>query len=238
MPLSKTEIYLKEVISYVKFPFDRDSITKELNGHLADRKDDFAKDGYTIEVAEDMAIDVMGNAKEIGTEMNRQHNPFIGWIWKVTNTMLIAVLIFSSIFLVIPMIYVIFGSFSNNPARDIPKENIAYSIEIDEKVIMDDRVIYFDSLIYEKDGTMNVITKNYQKKRMLGGWSFSHIGTLSDNLGNTYNGSGASSGMIPQYGISVVENFPEDATTLTIDYDRYNRKFHLAIPLKAGTSDE
>ena len=55
------------------------------------------------------------------------------------------------------------GSFGNS-VMDIPKSNIVYKLDIDEKVKLDDRTIRFTNIIYEKNGNMNITYEYYNPK--------------------------------------------------------------------------
>lgn len=154
----------------------------------------------------------------------------------ITNSLVVVAIIFTMLIFV-PSIGTVL--FRRNIADIIPTEDILYSIDVDETVMLDDRVIHFRKLIYENDGTMNIVHRNYDKNLQSGGWSLGHIGEIIDSHGNIYNGSvGISRGGIVSYGITIIENFPSDSTLLTIDYDRYNRQYRIDIPIKVGAENE
>lgn len=159
-----------------------------------------------------------------------------GIVLMITNVLTVVAIVYTMLIIVPAVGNVLIH---HDIAAVIPEENIEFSIVIDEEVMLDDRVIYFDELIYEKDGTMNIVQKNYDKYFRLGGWTLGHIGEIIDSFGNTYNGSvGFSRGGHVSYGITTIENFPSDATSLTIDYNRYNRQYRIDIPIKVGVENE
>ena len=80
MLFPKLEQYLTEVISFVKFHPDRETIKSELESHMIDRIDDYIALGYDNEIAEQLSIKNMGDAREIGRALNKVHNPILGWI--------------------------------------------------------------------------------------------------------------------------------------------------------------
>ncbi len=180
----------------------------------------------------------MGDPKEVGTLLNKQHNPFWGgWILRISNGIII-------FFIVIDIFFVgglvLHSIFSGNMVKDIPKEDIVYRIDIKEKVKIDDRVIRFTNVVYDKSGNMNIFYEYYDLRSLGSGWSLGYIGDIMDNLGNTYlNGSGSSyGGGIVSRGRITVDDFSKDADTLIINYDRYNRKYRVEVPLKAGDANE
>ena len=225
-------MFLEQIMSYIKFPYDKDKIKGELEAHIIDKVDYYIVIGHDIESAEQQAINDMGDAKEIGKALNKQHNPLIGWLWKITNVLVILFVIWNVYFVGSEIIITLFR---NNPINAIPKSNIVYNIAVNKTVQIDDNVIKFTNVIYEKNKDLNIIYEYYDKKHWGSGWGLGTIGNISDNLGNKYfEGKGSSSGLIITKSIRTVENFSDAANTLIISYDYYNRKYRVEIPLKEG----
>ena len=236
MPLIKVDKFLEDVLSYIKFPFVKDDIKFELESHILEKIDYYMEQGYDRETAEELSINDMGNPKEIGIQLNRQHNPFLGWILTITNVMIFFLGILS-VFFIVPIF--VSPLFDGNLINDIPKEDIVYRIDIDERVKLDDRIIHFTNVVYEKNGDMNIFYEYWDSRFLKTGWSLGTIGNIRDNLGNTYfAGSGLGGGGLKSKCRSTVRDFSKDADTLIIDYDYYNRKYRVEIPLKAGDINE
>jgi hypothetical protein len=235
MPLLNKEKFLEEVISQVKFKYDRYDIKKELEVHILDKMEYYIEQGYDIDKAEELSINDMGDAKVIGKELNKLHNPLIGLIWYLSNVFLVITIVISFYLVGINFI----SLFSRNPINDFPKSEIVYKIDVNKKVKIDDRVIHFTNVIYDKNGDMNIFYKYYNTRLWVTGWSLGTIGEISDNLGNVYfAGGGQSSGGIITKSQHIVTDFSKEADTLIINYDMYNRKFKVEIPLKAGDISE
>ncbi len=84
------ENFLDAVLREVRFGWDRDEIRAELAEHLYEESAYLAeRDGLTEAEAEAEAVRRMGDAKLLGKELNRAHNPWIGWLWIVTSVLLI-----------------------------------------------------------------------------------------------------------------------------------------------------
>lgn len=230
--------FLKEVLSYIKFPFVKDDIKSELKIHILDKIDYYIEQGYREEEAEKLAVNDMGDPKVIGIGLNKQHKPLLGWLLKITNILVGFVVFFSISFHFIFLLPgLIMPFFTRGPISDIPKENIEYRIDLDEQVRIDNRVINFTNLVYEKNGNMNIL---YNQREVglfgKGGWGLSTIGEIYDSLGNEYfNRSGRSRG---GKSIVTIENFQVEAEELIIEYDRFNRYYRVEIPLEAGESNE
>ena len=236
MSLLNKEKFLEEVISQVKFKYDRYDIKQELLAHISDKIEFYIEQGLDNDKAEELSVSEMGDAKEIGKELNKQHNPFIGWIWRISNILLVLSVIIS---IFITGFNVLASLYTTNPSKGIDKSNIVYKLDIDEKVKVDDTVIHFTDVVYEKNGDLSIIYKYYDTRLWGTGWSFGAMGEISDNLGNTYfDGSGQSSGGIVTRGRRTVENFSKDADTLIITYDNYNRHYKVEIPLQRGDNNE
>jgi hypothetical protein len=232
MPSLDKNEFLKEVLSHVKFPFDRDGIRAELESHITDRMDDYIDQGIASVTAERMVIDAMGDPAEIGIELNRQHKPWLGWLNIVTG-ILVGLLSVYMLLLVGPLLLMTF--FSSDRIDTIPKSDIVYRINVDKRVTIDDTVIHFTDLIYEKNSEMNIFYEYYNKGFCLWSWSLGTIGDISDNLGNKYfEGGGGSSAGFRSKCIQTVDNFSPKAESLIIRYDHYNRRYRIEIPLRAG----
>lgn len=238
MPSPK-EKFLNEVTKYIKFEFDRYDIRQELRGHILDKTEYYLELGYDEETAEKMSVDDMGDAREIGIELNKQHNPILGWILVITNILIVLFAVWQIFFTGIPYIAYLFD---NNTfydlTDDIPKSDIVYKIDIDEEVQLDDTIIRFTNIIYEKNGDLHIF---YEYYNTIGrdGWSLATIGEISDDLGNTdfgysYEGNGGKINKRKR----TLENFSKDARKLIINYDMYNRKYRVEIPLRAGDNNE
>lgn len=229
----KSEIFLKEILTYVKFAYDRTEIRIELESHLSDKIEYYMEQGYDTETSEEFSIHDMGDAKEIGMELNKQHNPILGWLWRITNV------IASLLIIIFCFIFILFNSslFQGNLIDTISKSEIVYKIDLKERVKIDDRVIRFTNVIYEKNGDMNIFYESYT----LGGawWNFGYLGEISDDLGNKYmSSSGQQSGGFISKGVLTLDQFSKAADRLIISYDRYNRKYRVEIPLKEGGNNE
>lgn len=236
MPSPKVEKFLNSIISYVKFPFDREDIKRELHNHILDRMDDYIEQGMDEETAEQLTLKDMGDAKEIGVALNKEHHPMIGWIWAITNAMVILFGLWVFFFAIFPILS---GILPRNLVREIPKSDIEYKIDIDEEVRLDDRVIHFTDLVYEKNGDMNLFYESYGTTLRELGWGIGTIGEISDNLGNTYfDGSGTSIGGIKAKSRRTIENFSKKADTLIITYDYSDRYYQVEVPLKEGEQNE
>ncbi|MEW8994525.1 permease prefix domain 1-containing protein [Clostridium sp.] len=236
MPSLKKEKFLKEVLSYVKFSLDRDDIKTELESHILEKVDYYIEQGYDKEKAEELSINDMGDAKEIGIELNKQHNPILGWILRITNVMVRITIIFS-IFVIGPLLVV--SLFKTNLINNIEKSNIVYKMDIDEKAKVDVTLIHFTNITYEKNGDLSFFYEYYDTGMRGDGYGIGLIGEITDNLGNIYPfGPSEMQGGIKTKCMQTIKNFSREADTLIISYDNYNRKYKVEIPLQVGDKNE
>lgn len=235
MDSQKVDEFLKAVLSYVKYPFSRNDIRFELKEHILDKIDYYKGQDYDEKTAEELAIKDMGDPKEVGILLNNQHNPIIGWLISITSVFMVILIVLSIISTTWVLLISTFGVLTPSPIGQIPKEDIVYRMDINEKVQIDDRVIKFTNIVYDKKGILHVITKDYDKKIWRMGWGFGSLGIIKDDKGNEYNSSSGfrSNGTISRSRRGI-KDFPNDAKTLIIEYDNYNRYYRVEIPLKSG----
>lgn len=236
MQSRKKDKFLDEIIKYIRFPFDRADIREELKDHINDKIEDYIDQGIDFDEAETMAVSNMGDAEIIGKALNKEHNPFVGWMLGITNVILVILVIITGYVVIVTSFMSIFGLVDVN---DTPKEDIVYEMKVDEKVQIDDRVIHFTKLVYDKEGSMNIYYRSYDKRLWGSGWNVNSIGSIYDESGNEYiNGGGRASNGIFSNCLTSKRNFPGDSEELVIIYDSCNRYFEVRIPLPEGGSYE
>jgi len=80
--------WLEEATSRIRFGPDRESVRRELEGHLLDRQERYLAQGMDEHAAEEAAVADMGDASEIAEELGRIHAPWWGWIWRASRVLL------------------------------------------------------------------------------------------------------------------------------------------------------
>ena len=84
----KKQEFLSIVRKQIRFVFDRDKIENELKQHLADSIEELIEEGFSWEDAEHIAVEQMGNPKEVGQLLNKEHNPILGYLWTISRVAL------------------------------------------------------------------------------------------------------------------------------------------------------
>ncbi|MCD8037097.1 MAG: permease prefix domain 1-containing protein [Clostridiales bacterium] len=238
MPSPEINDFTDKVVKHIKFFYDRDSVKQELTEHMEDMIDDYAMEGMSEAEAVSMALINMGEADEIGRELNAAHNPVLGTIWLTARTVAVVIVIAAAISIVsngINAVQNIFGEYDNTHSE---KANIVYSVEVGEKFILDDMRLVIDEVIYYDDGELEVRYRTWDKLFSDSiYWTF-ELGRncFYDENGNTYLGGGGFSGGGPiNRHQTYFVDFPSDAEKLIVDYDYQGRSIYCEIPLGEGS---
>lgn len=234
MLLPESRNFLNKVVKRVHFFPDRADIERELSAHIEDSALFLQKEEQLDERdAQIKAIERMGNAEEIGTALNRQHNPFLGYLWyfsRIIMVMLCLVVILQSI----PMLLVSgWTIIFDHPIRDIPKETYVRHVEPDIVIKLDDRRIRITDVIQSEDGSLHICYSHYSLSfSSLHGWSFGGLTGFQDEDGNTYfSGGGRGTAGLYNRARRSLENFPFNKEILIIELDRAGRYYRVEIPL-------
>ena len=86
------ERYLNDVVSHVRFAFDRRKIRQELREHMEDLYEDLLSQDIDEEQAAQLTVDYMGDSEELGKELNEAHNPVLGYVWLWVRRLFILIL--------------------------------------------------------------------------------------------------------------------------------------------------
>ncbi|WP_157668759.1 permease prefix domain 1-containing protein [Lachnoclostridium phytofermentans] len=78
-----------EASRYICFKPDRVEVYQELLAHIFDKVNDFENCGMKREEAMKAAVEEMGDATEIGLMMRKIHKPYLGYLWRVTQVLLV-----------------------------------------------------------------------------------------------------------------------------------------------------
>ena len=161
--MNKSE-YLKIIRKEIKYVFDRDKVEKELSDHLQDSIYDLIEAGYSYEEAEQQAITQMGEPKELGQLLNKEHNPLFGYLYSFTQLIVC--------FLTVPLI--LYGiSFVDNVTYlifPITTEIYVEKIELDYEIDIAGHKIVLDYICIDEQGNHTLTYRSWIK------WSYSRFG--------------------------------------------------------------
>ena len=89
--------YIKQwcdsAVSYIRFKPDRPPVRQELLEHMQDKYDDYLGQGMLPADAERRVIREMGSDRETGLLLRRIHKPYLGWVWRCTQWLLVIALV-------------------------------------------------------------------------------------------------------------------------------------------------
>ena len=71
--------YLNNVCKEIKYEPAKKAISEELELHIKEVKENYINDGIDEKLAEEKAVNQMGNAEEIGKSLNKIHKPQLDW---------------------------------------------------------------------------------------------------------------------------------------------------------------
>lgn len=227
MPLPESRDFIKKVIKRVHFIPDRTDIEMELAAHIEDSTLYIQEtEGLSPDEAECLALERMGDTKEIGLALNRQHNPALGYLWyfsRIIVVLLCIILVLESI----PMLLISGWSFIfDHPIRNIPKDTYVRHIKPNELIKIDSRRIKITDVIQTGDGTLHILYSTYNLSPSgLHGWNSSGFGEVRDEEGQAYFGGGYLGGGFYSRGWNRYENFPTDSKVI-IQYDYGTNRYY------------
>ena len=91
--------WLETAVAGIRFRPDREAVERELREHIEDKTADLMRifPDMTEEEARERALSQMGDPVEIGKELAKIHKPWLGYLWRVSQTVLGAVLLLAVI---------------------------------------------------------------------------------------------------------------------------------------------
>ncbi|MBM6830134.1 hypothetical protein H9X85_11120 [Anaerotignum lactatifermentans] len=244
------EKYIKDVTSHVRFRFDRRGIAEELREHMEDLYEDLLSQGIEAEQAEELALEWMGDSEEVGKALDAEHNPVLGWIWLFCRRALILIFLFFGI----PALFGVsctalmtgYDAVDTFFTELYAENDVVYTVDVDQKVKIDDTVFSVKNLKYHEDGTMEIRYLSYRSPFWRGMYNsrFSlydceinngaeYVKEVDDWTEDTYHVQGL------YWDISAyLEDFPEDSQWLNIIYENGERSFTMEIPLTQKEGEE
>lgn len=211
------EKYLDEVLSFVKFKYDHKAIRRELAEHMADLQEDLLAEGMDEETAAYMTVEYMGDAAEIGQELNKEHSAMLGRCWRMARALMI-LLVIVNIPAAISIGTMLFAGRFEEYTPSTQAE-LVWQKELEGEYQIYDDTLLLGDLYYYEDGTLELVyyTKRSPFAKSID-WSLTVSLDVLDAEGNSvraggggYKGSGYyAMGCDHLYGVT------EDAKTLRI----------------------
>ena len=120
------QTWLDTAVKGIRFGPDRRAVRAELAGHLEDRAADLRRifPDLTDEEAQERTLAGMGDAAEIGKQLARVHKPWLGYLWRASQIVLMIMMYIGRLG---PMTLVLVFAGKANPRdkiRELPHERI------------------------------------------------------------------------------------------------------------------
>jgi len=221
--------YIETVLKEVKFHYDHQEIEKELETHIYERSQYLQAKGMAAESAETEAVQRMGDPQEMGRELNKAHNPWVGYVW-LASCIFAFCLVAAATWFGVPRVYekVKFLITDPTPIEDFARwgdERTLSVMDIDETLMLDGFEIHF---------TEAAVIKHTEYD--YGGYYielfYEHNGKKGkDILEYLSDTNYADKMLLDKNGESFAKSWPEDKSETPFSLLKYyDNNFHLWIP--------
>lgn len=217
MEEKRWETYLDEVLSFVTFKYDHKTIRRELAEHMMDLQEDLMAEGMDEETAAYMTVEYMGDAAEIGQELNKEHSALLGRCWRMARGLVILLVILNIPAAVSIGTMLFAGRFAEyNPSTQAA---LVWQKELEGEYQIYDDTLLLGDLYYYEDGTLELVyyTKRSPFARSID-WSLTLSLDVLDAEGNSVQAGGGGYKDSGYYavGCNHLDGVPADAKTLQI----------------------
>ena len=221
--------YIDRVLRKVRFRYDHDAIRRELDEHIQDLLDDLSPEDEAACIAQHM-----GDPDRLGEALDREHSPWLGWLWLSARRLAILM----AVFCLIPALSLLLSGVVTGvellqgyqDSQDCGAVTERMSCQLAGKVY--ETNIRVDELVLYENGTLELRYRTWNDPfSRAQPWSFS-LGWVYDDKGRRYHGGGTATGGWVSLHQSQLADFDPAATALVIDYDYADGKFGGSIPLE------
>lgn len=226
--------YINEILFFVKFKYDHKTIRRELQEHMEDLYEDLMAEGMDEAAAAYMTVEYMGEAAEIGQELDKEHHALLGWVWRVSRAFAIILIVIN----VIPMINLGIGVIDSytgwSEYTPAPGKGELWRLEVNEEFETYDDTLVLHEILYYPDETLDI---RYMTKRNPFAesiyWGSSISTEVFDKNGERIpaGGGGWKNGGYFGRGQEKVKEIPVDAKELII---YYGNALEILVDLETG----
>ena len=223
--------YTKKILRHVRFKFDHEAIRDEYLEHMDDMYEFYLGRGMSADQAKSAVLDDMGDADELGCILNQIHNPVLGWIWRLSRW-ITAVLV--AVFIYTCGNHVWDGIF-NGMEWLRTHGDLLYTVELDEKEVLDYRTLHFTKLEVYEYGTAVLYYTDFIRladpfEAGLIYWNHAEINDKHGPIDESMKHGNSQWGWIRKFAVEF-GNVMNDSEYIFIDYDWNQCQFTLEIPL-------
>lgn len=219
MDEKRWEMYLDEVLSFVKFKYDHKAIRRELAEHMADLKEDLMAEGMDEDAAEYMAVEYMGDASEIGQELDKEHHALLGWVWRISRIVVVILMILN-----FSNIQWFFTAFIGNHFEKYEPQSTSaevWRMELDREYHVYDYTLVIEDVYFYEDNTMTIVYRTkYNPFDKIIDWGVTLRADILDEDGEyaCKSGGGYKNGGYNGIGWTTKKEVFPDAKTLKLQF--------------------
>lgn len=152
--MNHREAFIKAMLSQVKNPFVKHSLRNEYLSHIQDAIQDELESGLSLEDAETIVIERLGDPLEIGRALNQVHNPYFVWFQYITKITAFILVVVVGVHL-IPS-YIEYSQMNGDISNGDYRESFQYFNTIDKRKIdvsasIGDFDYHFQDILYTVD---------------------------------------------------------------------------------------
>ena len=240
--------YLNELTAQVKFTIDHNDIKREYREHMEDKLEFLMDCGMEEERAAKTVLEEMGDPVSLGKELNKIHNPLVGWTCFVVKMVAIIITVAFIFFYGMSLIVLGFSKiediFVSYPMyRDdgtivqIHGEEI-FRYEVDETFECDGAQLYIKELRRYEDGTAVLWYKTITPK-IIGRGQIRELDLVNrylyDENGNSVFSNNTESrndgGLNIKKACIIINKLPGTTKQLVLDYETGAVDIELRMPL-------
>jgi len=216
----KKKEFLSIVRKQIRFVFDRDKIENELKQHLADSIEELIEEGFSWQDAEHIAVEQMGNPKEVGQLLNKEHNPVLGYLWTISRVALCILVVRIAISMGVIAFVLVTAIKPYEPKYSV--ESYPVNLEMD----LPTHLVKIDNICRNESNQYFLTFRAWPKlEYSRAGWSNDFF-TIEDKEGVIRGGATQTVSIYAGYGSKNFE-WPEDSILYLVGRDGEVRKLDL-----------
>ncbi len=223
--------YTNQLVSHVKFKYDHREIRMEYLEHMEDMYEFYVGRGMSADQAKSAVLEDMGDADELGRVLNQIHNPVLGWIWRLSRWLVVLLVTV----LICTCGYQFYDGLFSNMGWLRTSGNPVYTVDLNEKEVLDYRMLHFTKLeVYESGEAVLYYTDYVGLLHPFEAWPMKwDYAEITDGYGKVDDSmkyGDSRRGWIRKNAVKF-GSVRTDSDMITIDYDWNRCQFTLEIPL-------
>lgn len=109
--------WLEQATSKIRFGPDREAVQRELLGHIEDLQAHYIETGMPEDAAVSAALEAMGSPDQIAEDLGRLHRPWLGYLWRFSQGLLLAAA-------ALCLALTVWGQYVSAPRLDLPGSSL------------------------------------------------------------------------------------------------------------------